>query len=92
MPRTYQLQIVTPQGVTYSGEVIHTLVPVEDGFVGILAHHAPYVTSSGGGRLAVREKSGEEKAFKVGPGFFEAAHNRAFLLTQSFEAEPPVSA
>ena len=91
MPQTYQLQIITPQGITYSGDVIHTLVPVENGFVGVLAHHAPYVTSSAGGRLEVREKSGEEKVFRVGRGCFEVAGNRAFLLTQTSEAKPTVS-
>ena len=80
----YKLEIITPQGIAYSGEVTHTLVPAEDGFVGVLAHHAPYITSSPGGRLEIRETSGAEKKFQVGLGFFEVAHNNAIFLTQSF--------
>lgn len=87
MPPVYQLKIVTPQGVQYQGEVLHTLIPAEDGFVGVLAHHAPYITSSLGGRLEVREKDGAEKQFAVGAGFFEVARNQATFLTQSFAAE-----
>ena len=61
----YQLNVITPQGTSYTGEIIHALVPAEDGFVGVLANHAPYVTSSPGGRFEVREKNGQEKRFKV---------------------------
>lgn len=87
MPPHYQLKIVTPQGVQYQGEVTHTLIPAEDGFVGVLANHAPYITSSLGGRLEVREKDGLEKKFVVGTGFFEVTNNQATFLTQSFNAE-----
>ena len=82
---SYHLKVITPQGITYQQEVLHSLVPAEDGFVGVLANHAPYVTSSPGGRLEVREKEGPEKKFKVGLGFFEVAHNQATFLTQSFQ-------
>ena len=81
---SYKLNVLTPQGQTYSGEAVHCLVPSENGFVGVLANHAPYVTSSAGGRFEVREPNGAEKKFTVGPGFFEVAHNQATFLTQSF--------
>ena len=83
MPPFYRLQIITPQGIAYRGEVIHCLIPVEDGFTGVLANHAPYVTSSPGGRLELREKEGQEKKFTAGMGFFEVAKNEATFLTQS---------
>ena len=86
MPAFYQLQVVTPQGIAYTGEVVHSLVPAVDGFVGVLANHAPYVTCSAGGRFEVREKEGQEKKFRVGAGFFEVARNKATFLVQSFSA------
>ena len=89
MSPSYLLQIITPYGTVYEGNVLHTRVPTEDGFVGILANHAPYVTSSSGGRFDVREKGGTEKRFQVGAGFFEVAENRATFLTQSFESLAP---
>ena len=85
MPPTYQLQVITPKGQAYSGEVIHSLIPAEDGFVGVLANHAPYVVSSPGGRFQVREKDGKEKTFQAGIGFFEVSRNQAAFLTQQFE-------
>ena len=84
----FHLNVITPHGTPYTGEVLHALIPAEDGFVGVLANHAPYVTSSPGGRFEVREKDGLEKKFRVGPGFFEVAHNQATFLTQSFDSPP----
>ncbi len=89
MQPQYRIQIITPQGIAYLGEVIHALIPAEDGFVGVLANHAPYVTSSSGGKLEVREKDLTEKSFRVGPGFFTISKNQASFLTQSFEPETP---
>ena len=82
----YNIEIITPQGIALTAQVTHTLVPGWDGFVGVLANHAPYVTFSPGGRLEIRETSGAEKKYKAGPGFFEVAHNKASFLTQSLSA------
>lgn len=81
---SYKLDVITPQGVAYSGQVEHTMFPGEDGFVGVLANHAPYVASSPGGELEIRENGGTEKKFHVGAGFFEVAKNKATFLVQSF--------
>ena len=83
----YRLQIITPQGIAYLGDVVHTLIPAQDGFVGVLANHASYVTSSSGGLIEVREKNLAEKKFRIGPGFFSISKNQASFLTQSFESE-----
>lgn len=85
MATAYSFKIITPQGTAYEGTVVHTFLPTENGFAGVLAHHAPYLVSSRGGKLVARESSGEEKLFKVGPGFFEVCRNRAVFLTQSCE-------
>ncbi len=79
----YSLKIITPQGIAYEGSVYHALVPAESGFVGVLAHHAPYLLSSKGGRMVVKESIGLERDFEVGPGFFEVQHDQAVFLTQT---------
>ncbi len=83
MAKSYQLKIVTPQGVLYTGEVVHTLVPAEVGYAGVLADHAAYVTSSAGGKLVLSQKDGTMKTFQVGEGFFEVSKNQATFLTQN---------
>ena len=86
MPASFQFRVVTPQGAAFEGSAVHIRIPNEDGFVGILANHAPYVTSSPGGPLEIREPGGGEKTYTAGPGFFEVAENQAIFLTQSFSA------
>ena len=85
MQAFYRLQVITPKGIAYTGEVVHAFLPAEDGFVGVLANHAPYVTTSPGGRFEIREKDGQEKKFKSGSGFFEVAKNQAIYLAQHFQ-------
>jgi F-type H+-transporting ATPase subunit epsilon len=83
--KPYAFEILTPLGRSFKGEVVHALIPAEDGFVGVLANHAPYVTSSPGGKLEVRLASGQTQPFRVGSGFFQMLKNDAFFLTQSVE-------
>lgn len=85
--KTYQFEILTPLGRIFSGEVAHTLLPAEDGFVGVLANHTAYVASSPGGRLEISLPSGERKPFRVGPGFFQVLKNNAFFLTSSAKSQ-----
>ncbi len=84
MATSYSLKIITPQGTAYEGTVVHTFLPTENGFVGVLAHHAPYLVSSKGGKMVVKESVGLEKDFQVGPGFFEVNHDQAVFLTATF--------
>ena len=86
MASTYLLKIITPQGVAYEGTVSHTYLPTENGFAGVLAHHAPYLVSSRGGKMVAKEGIGLEKNFVVGPGFFEVNHDQAVFLTQTCSA------
>jgi F0F1-type ATP synthase epsilon subunit len=83
MAAHYSLKIITPQGIAYEGTVVHTFLPTENGFVGVLAHHAPYLVSSKGGKIVATESIGLAKDFQVGPGFFEVNHDQAVFLTQT---------
>jgi len=87
MAAIFQLKIVTPHGIAFTGQVRHARIPVENGFVGVLAHHAPYVTSSAGGVLELDEPEGRKKTFRVGPGFFTVERNQASFLTESLQSE-----
>ena len=81
----FRIQIITPQGIAYKGEAVHSLIPSEDGYVGILANHAAYVTTSAGGMVRVDETDDIHKEFKIGPGFFTVSGNGAILLTRACE-------
>lgn len=81
---SYQLQVITPQGKAYEGQVEHAQIPGDPGFFGVLSNHAPLISSSLGGPLSIREKGGKNRFFQVGPGFFEVRKNQAVFLADSF--------
>ncbi len=81
---SYQLQIITPHGKAYEGEIEHAEVPAEYGFTGVLSNHAPFLMASAGGRLSIREKGGKTRVFIIGSGFFETRKNQAVFLAESF--------
>jgi len=83
---SYSIKIITPQGIAHDGLAAHTLVPVDHGFVGVLVDHAPYLVSSNGGKLTVREPNGVERNFQVGAGFFEVNGNSAVFLTTTCQS------
>lgn len=82
MPNSYQFEILTPEKVFYSGTVTSLVAPGSDGYFGVLAHHAPLIARSSGGKLKIREVSEVERFFQVGPGIIEVLKNRVLVLTK----------
>lgn len=71
MPSTFQFEIITPERVSYSATISSLVAPGTEGYFGVLAHHAPLIARSNGGKLKVREASNQERVFEVGPGILE---------------------
>lgn len=82
MPNYFQFEILTPEQVFYSGQISSLVAPGMEGYFGVLAHHAPLLARSSGGKLKVREESQREKYFTVGPGIVEVLKNRVIFLTR----------
>ncbi len=78
----FELNIVTPTETVFSGNVISLVAPGGQGFLGVLAHHAPLVTTLVAGRLLVRLEH-EEITFEVGKGVMEVYGNKAVVLVNS---------
>jgi len=93
MPATYHLEIVTPERVAYSGEVVSLVAPGVEGHFGIWAHHAPFIAALRPGAIQVRDAENKEMWLATAGGFFEMVRNRAVLLadTAEFAAEIDVA-
>jgi F-type H+-transporting ATPase subunit epsilon len=93
MPPTFQLEILTPEKTFYAGDVTSLVIPGTDGFFGVLAHHAPLIAKSNGGKLKIRETSDQERFFRLGPGivevlparFRDGKNDRVVILTRRAE-------
>ena len=79
---SFQFEILTPEKVFYTGQASSLVAPGTDGYFGVLAHHAPLIARSNGGRLKIRETSEQERFFQIGAGIIKVLKNRVVILTK----------
>lgn len=80
MAATLKLEIVTPEGSTYSEQVEMVTLPGAEGEMGIFPQHAPLMTQVVPGELIAR-KDGKEYFLAVGEGFVEITAERVAIMT-----------
>jgi len=79
---TFHFDLVSPEKVLLSGEVEQVDVPGSDGYFGVLAGHAPMVTSLRPGILTIRHNGGETKIVVLG-GFAEVSPTGLTVLADN---------
>lgn len=83
-PETIELQVVTPERHVLQ-ESVHALeVPGKEGYLGILAGHAPLITELGIGILTYRKES-ETRYLTVIHGYAEVLPDRVIILAEVSE-------
>jgi F-type H+-transporting ATPase subunit epsilon len=81
MEKLFNLYIVSPGKIEYEGAVSSLIAPATLGYLGVLANHAPLVAGLTGGKIIVKEKSGETKIFySDSKGFLEVLRNNVTLI------------
>lgn len=81
--RTFQLEILTPRARLFQGEVISLLAPGALGYLGVLAHHAPLVTTLVPGKVVYRSPEGVATTLhSAAGGLLEVHHNLVTLLAE----------
>ncbi len=85
MNKTFHLTVVTPQRVVFEGAVQAIVAPGGDGHLGILARHAPLITTIVPGLLSMTLPQGDRQQLRVGTGFLDVLQNEATLLSDSAE-------
>lgn len=80
MASTLKLEIVTPEGVTYSEDVEMVTLPGSEGEMGIYPNHVPLMAQVAAGEVAAR-RSGRDEFLAVGDGFVEITGGRVAILT-----------
>ena len=83
MAATFTLAILTPDRTVFEGPVEYVEVPGGEGYLGVLANHAPLVTTLAEGILKMRKAGGAEESIGVSGGFFEVSNNQATVLADS---------
>jgi F-type H+-transporting ATPase subunit epsilon len=82
---TFRLDVVTPDRVVLSEDVVSLVAPGVEGYLGVLPRHAPLVTELGTGTLTYRPSGGREATLAVSGGFMEVARDRTTVLADAAE-------
>ena len=77
-------ELVTPDRLVSSGEVYMVVVPGSEGESGIMAGHAPYMTTLKNGEIAVYKSAGAQpERISVTGGFAEVSDKGLTILAES---------
>jgi F-type H+-transporting ATPase subunit epsilon len=80
-------ELVTPDRLVTSDDVYMVVVPGTDGESGIMAGHAPYMTTLKNGDIAVyRTQGAQPERIQVTGGFAEVSAKGLIVLAESAEA------
>jgi F-type H+-transporting ATPase subunit epsilon len=82
---TFHFELVSPEKLLFSGDVEQVDVPGAEGDFGVLAGHAPMVTTLRPGILTVHGAGGEQKIVVLG-GFAEVSTNGLTVLADVAES------
>jgi len=82
---TLHFELVSPERLVFSGEVEQVDVPGMEGDFGVLAGHAPYVSTLRPGILTVHAVGGEQKIVVLG-GFAEVSAQGLTVLAELAES------
>ena len=85
MANLFKLTVHTPEVTVLDQEVQSVTAPGAEGYLGVLAHHAPLITALRPGKLTIRKSDGQLDEYAVGGGFLEVADNHATVLADSCE-------
>ena len=80
-------ELVTPEKLVRSDEVHMVVVPGSEGEFGVMAGHAPFMTTLRDGQLKVyRTATGEPETISVSGGFAEVGDKGLTVLAEKAEA------
>lgn len=84
MARTYRLEIVTPERIVFAEDVEGLVAPAHEGYLGVLAGHAPLLCTLQPGEIKVQSVKGD-KYFATSGGFLEVTPKKTILLSETAE-------
>ncbi len=84
MAETIKLEVVTPQGAVLSEDVDIVTAPGYGGEFGVLANHAPFLSTIKIGVMSYK-KAGDESQLMISGGFCKVSDNQITFLVESAE-------
>jgi F-type H+-transporting ATPase subunit epsilon len=83
MARTpFPVEVLTPEGLVFTGEVEMVSTRTEVGEVGVLANHAPLLAMLAPAELRLHHSESDVKRFAQGEGYLQVHSNHALVLVE----------
>lgn len=80
----FKLEIITPFEIIYQHQVRHIRLPGTEGYFGVLAGHAPFITTLKIGEIKI-DLENETKYFAVSGGLVEVLPHTTTVLVETAE-------
>ena len=80
--KTFQAQVLTPDGSRFKGDVVSVSVPGASGSFQILYNHAPIISALDVGRVDIQKADNSKLTYAVSGGFVEMNDNQVTLLAE----------
>ena len=85
MPPSFRLEMIAPDHIAYADDVTSLVAPGAQGYLGVLAHHAPMLAELTVGVIKVTPARGDTLRLATAGGFLEVTPNRVVILADSVE-------
>jgi F-type H+-transporting ATPase subunit epsilon len=83
--RAFSLRILSAERTLFSGEVESVILPALNGYLGVMAGHAPMVAALEAGEVAATTSQGERMHFAVSGGIANVTGDSTVVLANSAE-------
>jgi len=80
-----RLEVVSPDGLVFDGDVAMVVVPAERGEMGILPRHAPVVARLSIGEIRVKNLDDKWLSLAVAEGFVKVQFDKVIVLADAAE-------
>ena len=87
---SFNIEIVSPVKMVYSGEVNSVSIPGTSGSFQVLQNHSPLISTFSVGKIKI-EKDSEIIEFSTSGGVFEVKSNKAIVLAESIESKDEIN-
>jgi F-type H+-transporting ATPase subunit epsilon len=88
----YPVELITPDGIAYSGDAERLVVPGASGELGILANHAPLISLLKPGETRLTDADGTVRRYATDDGYVQVRKNHALVLVGEAVAAESIDA
>jgi len=83
--KSIKFEIVTPERIVFSREIVQVIVPTTSGEITVLPDHIPLVSVLKPGVLEIKEADGKMEIMAVSGGFLEVLSGKIVVLADTAE-------